>query len=132
MFHILMSSHPSTFSQFWMSYFLSYIYWWSSLLIMKSPIELVLPASLLNLPVECSLPCSSFYLPINFSLNGSVRLKKVLITLAKFVTNKIWHLSYYIKPSSYHVTSSLVLLHHRIVLRSSVNKVLSKLQNDIG
>ena len=68
---------------------------------------------------------SSFYLPIHFSLNGSVGLKKVLITLAKFVTNKIWHLPHYIKPSSYCVTSSLSR-------RSSVNKVSSNLQNDIG
>ena len=74
-----------------------------SLLIMRSAIEL----ALLNFPVERSLPRSSFYLPINFSLNGSVELKKVSITLGKFVTNKIWYLSHYIKPSSYRVTSSL-------------------------
>ena len=100
-----------------------------SLLIMRSAIELALPVALLNFPVERSLPrssvlSSSFYLPINFSLNGSVGLKKVLITLAKFVTNKIWHLSHYIKPSSYLVTASLS--------RRSVNKVSSNLQNDIG
>ena len=62
-----------------------------SLLIMRSAIKL----ALLNFPVERNLPrssglySSSFYLPINFSLHGSVGLKKVSISLAKFVTNKI-------------------------------------------
>ena len=101
----------------------------SSLLIMSSEIELALPVTLLNFPVEHSLSCSSvlqsssFYLPINISLSGSVGLKKV--TLTKVVTNKIWHLPHYIKPSLYHVASSLSRCF-------SVNKVLSNLQNNIG
>ena len=96
-----------------------------SLLIMRSAIELVLPVVLLNFSMECSLLCSSvlqsssFYLPINFSLNGSVGLKKDTITLGKFVTNKIWHLSLYIKLSWYHATSSLSR-------HFSVNKVICK------
>ena len=62
---------------------------------MRSTIELALPVALFNFPVEHSLlsslvlTSSSFYFPINFSLNGSVGLKKVSITLAKYVANKI-------------------------------------------
>ena len=72
---------------------------------------------------SCSLPCSSTSLwrvvcratqccKAPHFICPLISIKwlcwtQVLITLVKFVTNKIWHLLHYIKPSLYCATSSL-------------------------